>query len=295
MNPLRQGRAPPKARPESPLDSSKKASGHDEWQESSRVSCSTSCRVLPGRHSHDRARIRVDTHASPPGATVTRSGSPRSLRSTAATRGASPGPADGSDLSAASASAEEPIAAIGLEPRHAGSGRHLEPLQDLSRSRIDSSQIALVTFPGAVPELAVDPGDPGDEAVGLDGAKNCPGLGIDLMDLPVPILPHPERPFGPREPRVAAAAGRGDRGEHPAGLRVDLLDAILGELIKVLAVEGRSCMPGDIDRAHRPSARRIKGVQLVSGRKPDVPAVMGDPMHLLDTRKGSILTDDFGR
>jgi anaerobic magnesium-protoporphyrin IX monomethyl ester cyclase len=31
-------------------------------------------------------------------------------------------------------SAEEPIAAVGLEPRHAHSGRHLEPLQDLSRS-----------------------------------------------------------------------------------------------------------------------------------------------------------------
>src|SRR5208283_4420628 len=90
---------------------------------------------------------------------------------TAAGRGAAPGPADGSYLPAASASAEEPIAAIGLEPRHAHSGRHLELLQDLSRSRIDSPQIALVPFPSAVPELAVDPGDPGDDAVRLDGAK----------------------------------------------------------------------------------------------------------------------------
>src|SRR5947207_10690150 len=113
---------------------------------------------------------------------------------------ASPGPADGPHLPAPSSSAEELIAAIGLEPRHAHSGRHLEPLQDLSRSRIDSPQIALVAFPGAVPELAVDPGDAGDEAVGLDGAKNRPGLGIDLMDLAAPILPHPERAFGPREP-----------------------------------------------------------------------------------------------
>src|SRR5215211_2202735 len=39
------------------------------------------------------------------------------------TNGASPGPADGSDFPAASASAEELIAAIGLEPRHAHSGR----------------------------------------------------------------------------------------------------------------------------------------------------------------------------
>src|SRR4029077_15999646 len=114
-----------------------------------------------------------------------------------------------------------PIAAIGFEPRNADSGRHVEPLQDLSRARIEPPQIALVAFPGAVPELSVDPGDPGDEAVGLDRAKNRPCLGIDLMDLPIPILPHPERSFGPREPRVTAAAGRRDRGEPSAGLRID--------------------------------------------------------------------------
>src|SRR5258708_15640368 len=114
------------------------------------------------------------------------------------------------------------------------------------------------------------------------------------MDFPLPILPHPERSFGPGEPGVAAAAGRRDGGEHPAGLRIDLLDAILGELKQVLAVEGRSCMPGDIDRAHRLPARRIEGVQLVSGRKPDVLTVIRDPMHAVDTRKGSILTEDFG-
>src|SRR5260370_28295929 len=104
----------------------------------------------------------------------------------AARRGASLGPADGPHLPAPSSSAEELIAAIGLEPRNFHSGRHLEPLQDLSRSTIDSPQIALVTFPGAVPELSVDPGDPGDEAVGLDRAKNRPCLRIDLIDLPVP-------------------------------------------------------------------------------------------------------------
>src|SRR5690349_2206991 len=80
-------------------------------------------------------------------------------------RGASPGSTDGSHLPAASASAEELIA-IGLEPRHAYSRRHLEPLQDLSRSRMDSPQIAFLIFPSAVPELSVDPGDRGDEAVG---------------------------------------------------------------------------------------------------------------------------------
>src|SRR5437899_6446029 len=127
-------------------------------------------------------------------------------------RGASFGPADGPHLAATSSSAEEQIAAIGLEPRTAQSAPHLDPLQNLSRSRIDSPQIALVTLPGAVPQLSVDPGDPGDEALGLDRAKNRPCLGIDLIDLPVPVLPHPERPFGPREPRTAAARRR-DRSQ----------------------------------------------------------------------------------
>src|SRR5216684_3851123 len=158
----------------------------------------------------------------------------------AARRGASLRPEDGPHLPARSSSAEELIAAIGLEPRNVHSGRHLEPLQDLSGSRIDSPQIALVTFPGAVPELAVDPGDPGDDAVGLNGAKYRPCLGIHLMDLPAPMLPHPERPFGPREPRVTAAARRWDRREYTAGLRIDLLDAILGDLIEVLPIEGGS-------------------------------------------------------
>src|ERR1700722_10999492 len=212
-------------------------------------------RLLPtmwtGLDAHRNGRqIQPSEDATCPGST------PRSGR-----RGASPGSADGSHLPAASASAEELIAAIGLEPRHTYARRHLEPLQDLSRSRFDSPQIALVTFPGAVPKLSVDPGDPGDEAVGLDGAKNCPCLGIDLMNLPVPILPHPKRPFGPCEPRVTPAAGRRDRSEHTTGLRIDLLDAILGELKQVPAVEGRSCMCGDVDRAHRLPAHRIKRVQ----------------------------------
>src|SRR5439155_16897413 len=198
--------------------------------------------------------------------------------------GASPRPADGPDLPAPCSSAEELIAAIGLEPRNVNSGRYLEPLQNLPGSAIDSTQFALVTFPGGVPELSVEPGDPGDEAVGLDRAENLPCLRIDLMDLPIPILPHPERPFGPREPRVTAAAGRRDRGEHTAGLRIDLLDAILGELKQVVPVEGCSCMRADIDRAQRLPARRIEGVQPVSSSKPDVLTVIRDSMHVVGTR-----------
>jgi len=169
-------------------------------------------------------------------------------RGAAACRGPSFGPANGPHLAAVSASAEKQLVAIGLEPRYGYSGRHLDSFQNLSRSRIDSPQIALVAFPGAVPQFSVDPGNSGDEAIGLDRAKNRSCIGVDLIDLPITVLPYPERPFGPREPR-ATAVGRRDCGEHSAGLRVDLLDAIPGELVEVPAVERRSCIRGDVDRA----------------------------------------------
>jgi hypothetical protein len=201
---------------------------------------------------------------------------------------------DGAYLPALSASAEELFATIGLESRDVYSGRHLPPLQDFSCSWIDSPQLALVAFRGAVPELAVDPGDAGDEAVGLDRAKNPPRLRIDLMDLAIPVLPHPERPFGPCQARVAAAAGRRDRSEHAARRRIDLLNAVLGELKQVPAVEGRSCMCGHVDRAQQLPGCRIEGLQCVSGSQPDVPAVICDAVHVVDPGERSVLTDDLG-
>ena len=36
-------------------------------------------------------------------------------------------------------------------------------------------------------------------------------------------------------------------------------------------------------------------VWFASGRKPDALAVKRNPMHVVDTRKGSVLTEDFGR
>jgi hypothetical protein len=146
-----------------------------------------------------------------------------------------------------------------------------------------------------VPELAVNPGHPGDDAVGLDGAKDRPCLGIDLMDFPAPMLPHPECPFGPREPRVTAAARRRDCREHTARLRIDFLDAILGDLKQVLTVERRSSVRGDINRVRRLPARGIEGVQPVARRKPNVLTVKRYPMHAVDTGKGSIFTEDFCR
>ena len=54
-------------------------------------------------------------------------------------------------------------------------------------------------------------------------------------------------------------------------------------------------MRGDSKRAQRLPARRIEGVQRVSGSKLDVLPVIRDPIHAVDTRKGAILPDDFGR
>src|SRR5687768_5887010 len=102
------------------------------------------------RRSRRRTRVMVSCSTS--------AGLPTGSCSTTRLTGGEPGryhkaptapssAADGSHLPAASAAAEEPIAAVGLEPRHVHSRRHLEALQDLSRSRIDSPQIALATFP----------------------------------------------------------------------------------------------------------------------------------------------------
>jgi hypothetical protein len=93
---------------------------------------------------------------------------------------------------------------------------------------------------------------------------------------------------------VTAAAGRRDRGQHAASLRIDLLDTVIGDLIQVLAVKGGSRIGGNIYRTQYLPARRIESVQLVTGSDPDVVTVVGDPVYSFDTRKGSILTDDFG-
>src|SRR5262245_38683666 len=138
---------------------------------------------------------------------------------------------NGSDLPASAPSAEEPIAAVRLEPGHLHTRRHVESLENFSGLGINSPYVAFVPFPGAVPELTVDPGDAGDKAVGFDRAKNRSGFGIDLVDFSVSIVPDPQRAFGPRQPRVAAASRRRNRRDHTAGLRIDLLNAILGELI----------------------------------------------------------------
>jgi hypothetical protein len=101
------------------------------------------------------------------------------------------------------------VAAVGLKSRYADTRRHFDPLQHIAGLRIDPPHIALVAFPCAVPKLAIDPGNAGDEAVGFDGAQDRARGWIDLMDLAVPIRADPKRAFGPGEAGVAAPPGAG--------------------------------------------------------------------------------------
>ena len=119
---------------------------------------------------------------------------------------------------------------VGLKSGNANTVGHVEAFKNFSGLRIDSPQITVITFRSGVPELSVNPGHSRDKAVGLDDPKNRAGLGIDLMDLAIPILTDPERSFRPRQPRVPATAGPRDGSEHFATLRINLLDAILGDL-----------------------------------------------------------------
>ena len=79
-----------------------------------------------------------------------------------------------------------------------------------------------------------------------------------------------------------------------SALGVDLMNVIFGDLIKIFSVESRSRMRRNFDRALHLSARRIEGVQLVTGSEPDVLTIIGDAMDSLGTRKGPIFADDFG-
>src|SRR4051812_12172178 len=70
--------------------------------------------------------------------------------------------AHGAALAAAAASAEEQVASrLQAADRHP-LGQH-QPLEHLAAAGVHAPQLALLVLQGGVPELAVDPGDAGDE------------------------------------------------------------------------------------------------------------------------------------
>src|SRR6185312_957958 len=205
-----------------------------------------------------------------------------------------PGTPDDPHLPARASTAEEPIAPVGFEAGNARARRHFDLLQDLSGLRVDSPQLALVPFPRRMPELTLHPGHARDEAVGFDGAQDGARIGIDLMDPATPILSDPERSLRPCEPGISTPARCGDGGQHAAGLRVDLVDPVLGNLKEVLAVKGRSRMRRDIDRSQHRSALGVDGFQLLAVRDPNIAAVVGDSVDAGGALERSILFDDVG-
>src|SRR4029077_7502399 len=89
----------------------------------------------------------------------------------------------GAHLAAGATAAVEDAGAVGLETAHDDARRHLETLEDLTRLGIDATKIAALVLHGAVPELAVHPGDAGDEAIRFDRAQDGAGLGVALAGL----------------------------------------------------------------------------------------------------------------
>jgi hypothetical protein len=232
----------------------------------------------------------------PSGTLVDADANPDSRHSATAAPGrmASPRPADGPQLPAVAAAAEESIAAVRLESRHAGAGRHFEPLEDPPGCRLDAPQIAFVAFPGGVPEFAVDPGDTRNEAIGFDGAEHGAGFRIDLMDLPAAVLADPECTFSPGQPRIPAIAGCRNGADYLAGAGIDLPDHSLGDLEQMRSVERRSCMRADIERADNFATFGVKGVHPVARGEPNPLPIKADAMHAADFGKRSVFTKDFG-
>src|SRR5688572_8376525 len=155
-------------------------------------------------------------------------------------------PPHGADFAARSAAAVEEIRAVALETADVLAERHGEPLEHHAALGVDVAQLALVAFPGAVPQLAVDEAHAGHEAVRFDRAQHGARVRVDFQDLSVAILADPQRAFGPRETGVAPLAGRRDRREHGARLRIDLVDPRLGDLIEVRAVERSAGVAGAV-------------------------------------------------
>src|SRR5688500_4635761 len=77
-------------------------------------------------------------------------------------------PTDRANLAALAAAAEEDVVAAAFEAADAGVGWHFQALEHGTGGGVDVAELAFIVFPGGVPQLAVDPGDARDEAIGLD-------------------------------------------------------------------------------------------------------------------------------
>ena len=121
-----------------------------------------------------------------------------------------------------------------------------------------------------------------------------------LFDFELPAENIALRPARPRDAARMLVVPPGEAlqdqivSDLPQALRPG--DQLVVNDTKVIAAQLTGRRIGrDIDGAQRLLARRIEGNQPVSGCKPDLPAVIGDPIDAVDARKRSILANDFGR
>src|SRR6185369_9505630 len=204
------------------------------------------------------------------------------------------GTAHGADLAALAAAGIEEVGAVGLEPAHARARGHLEAFEDGAALGIDATDLALVAFPRAVPQLAVDPRHAGHEAVRFDRAQHRARRRVDAVDLAIAVLPDPQASLGPGEARVAAAARRGNRGDDVAAGGIDLVDPGLGDLPEVLAVERGAGVAGARQRPGHLAALGIERDQLRAAGDPHAVAVVADAGHLVGAGEGAVLANDLG-
>src|SRR5262249_39181161 len=152
----------------------------------------------------------------------------------------------------------------------------------------------VLVLPRAVPQLAVDEAHPRDEAVRGDRAQHAAARRIDDVDLALAILADEEEALRPRHAGVAAFARRWNRVHDAAGLGLDLVDALLGDLIEMRAVERGAGVGRDVDRGDGLAARRIERIHPRPSRIPNVLPIERHPRNILDARKRPILTNNLG-
>src|SRR5687768_78068 len=105
---------------------------------------------------------------------------------------ASLGSTNGAQLPATAAARVKQVCTVRFESAHACVRRHFEPLEHSATFGVHATKVTLVTFPGAVPELTVDPRHSRDEAIGLDGLPHFARFRVDAMDLALSVLPNPQ-------------------------------------------------------------------------------------------------------
>ena len=113
--------------------------------------------------------------------------------------------ADGADFSGGASATIEEIAAVGFKAAYADARRHFHALQNLAGFGIDMTEIALLPFPGAVPEFTIDPGDAGHETIRLDRFQDFSRFRIDLVNLSI---------AGPDPPRANPPPTRARSRDH---------------------------------------------------------------------------------